>query len=239
MFFYYKREELEKGKLYCVGQFKDRPDVEEIVSKGMEELLKDTIEYESDVPFFGYPIITGNTIRPAEKIDLIRLGLKELEDGEIIDGGKIVEKVKPGFRYTWDGYEWVLDKTKLLEGERLEDGKVVTVNKPFDMIKPEWNKEELKWEERASYIDVYNEYKMLDTPLSFQRMKTLGIEEEYVNIMTNLENIITHRTNLLTANTTLGPSDELKKFKQFIKGITAKSDDNIIGEKNIQTFGSW
>ncbi len=189
------------GQLEYVGIENKVLTEKELIEQNKVELYKDTTIFINDFPFNGYPIRIGTTIRPATVVELIKLNLQDLKDGEYIEGDELKEVQKPSYRHNiWDKNTrtWLLNEHLLKDGEYVENGEIKSVHRPEEMFKPVWNKELHIWEESASENEIklykaqeqFKEYKSLDTPLSFELMEEQGVLFEYKTMMKDLCKVI-------------------------------------------------
>lgn len=232
MFYYYKKDKIQEGILFCVYQSETKLTQEKIneINKYQDNLLNNTIIYEGEIPFFGYPILSGNTIRPANDRELVELNKLKLGEGEILIGDNISKVPQPNWQYKWDYilFKWIPDEEKLEEGQYISEDKIITVPKLENALVQEWNKSTHTWEDKTTVLDTaqaqYDEYKPLDTPLTLMDLEEQGLKQEYVNMMQELKKIIiqlknsTHSTGY---SSIIIPaiSKELKEFKENFKKI--------------------
>ena len=124
MFYYYKKDKIQEGILFCVYQSETKLTQEKIneINKYQDNLLNNTIIYEGEIPFFGYPILHGDTIRPASDRELIELNKLKLGEGEILVGDNISKVLQPNWQYKWDYVllKWIPDEEKLEEGQYID-----------------------------------------------------------------------------------------------------------------------
>lgn len=201
---------------------------EELQQQNKVELYEDTTIFVSDSVFIGYPIRIDNTIRPANKVELINMGYQQLEEGEYIEGNEVIKIERPSYQYLWNKLQnkWLPDETKLRDGDYIEGENIkhIPYDKKLGYLKPIWNKVNHTWEEQATEQEVnlhqakgqYKEYAVLDTPLNFEKMVKQGILAEYKTMMNELESIIdTLSTDLsVFSNIVLPkPSKNLIDFK--------------------------
>lgn len=201
---------------------------EELQQQNKVELYKDTTIFESDSVFIGYPIRVDNTIRPANKVELINMGYQQLEEGEYIEGNEVIKVEKPSYQHSWNKLQnkWLPDEIKLRDGDYIE-GEVIK-HIPYDenlgYLKPIWNRTNHTWEEQATEQEVnlhqakeqYKEYVVLDTTLNFEKMETQGILVEYKTMMNELESIIDTLSTNVTVFSNIAlpkPSKNLIDFK--------------------------
>lgn len=232
MFYYYKKDKIQEGILFCVYQSETKLTQEKIneINKSQDNLLNNTIIYEGEVPFFGYPILNGNTIRPATDRELVELNKLKLGEGEILVGDNISKVPQPNWQYKWDYvlFKWIPDEEKLEEGQYINEDKIIIVPKLENALVQEWNKSTHTWEDKTTTLDTaqaqYDEYKPLDTPLTLMDLEEQGLKQEYVNMMQELKKIIiqlknsTHSTGYLSINIPV-VSEKLKEFKENFKKI--------------------
>lgn len=232
MFYYYKKDKIQEGILFCVYQSETKLTQEKIneINKYQDNLLNNTIIYEGEVPFFGYPILSGNTIRPANDRELVELNKLKLGEGEILIGDNISKVPQPNWQYKWDYilFKWIPDEEKLEEGQYISEDKIITVPKLENALVQEWNKSNHTWEDKTTILDTaqaqYDEYKPLDTPLTLMDLEEQGLKQEYVNMMQELKKIIiqlknsTHSTGYLSINIPI-ISEKLKEFKENFEKI--------------------
>lgn len=232
MFYYYKKDKIQEGILFCVYQSETKLTQEKIneINKSQDNLLNNTIIHEGEVPFFGYPILSGNTIRPANDRELVELNKLKLGEGEILIGDNISKVPQPNWQYKWDYilFKWIPDEEKLEEGQYISEDKIITVPKLENALVQEWNKSNHTWEDKTTILDTaqaqYDEYKPLDTPLTLMDLEEQGLKQEYVNMMQELKKIIiqlknsTHSTGYLSINIPI-ISEKLKEFKENFKKI--------------------
>lgn len=158
--FYYDKEKAEQGILFCLGQEDKVLTQEEIQEQGKSELYKNVVTYTGNTVLIGHPIVEGDTVRKATEKELIDLGLLTLTDGEILEGDNIKKIPQPSWQYKWESPNWVVDRSKLQEGEKIEDNKIVKVEKPKG-VRIEWNydtwiyEDKATPEERKDYIGKY------------------------------------------------------------------------------------
>lgn len=141
---------------------------EEMKEQFKEELYKDTTIFISDSIFIGYPIRDNGTIRPATRIELVKMGLQQLEDGEYISDDEIIKVESPSWQYLWNAEQkkWIPDENKLNSGDFIEGDiiKHTSYDESLGYFIPVWNKEENVWEESATDEEKKAEYKrMIDT----------------------------------------------------------------------------
>lgn len=232
MFYYYKKDKIQEGILFCVYQSETKLTQEKIneINKYQDNLLNNTIIYEGEVPFFGYPILSGNIIRPANDRELVELNKLKLGEGEILIGDNISKVPQPNWQYKWDYilFKWIPDEEKLEEGQYISEDKIITVPKLENALVQEWNKSNHTWEDKTTILDTaqaqYDEYKPLDTPLTLMDLEEQGLKQEYVNMMQELKKIIiqlknsTHSTGYLSINIPI-ISEKLKEFKENFEKI--------------------
>lgn len=175
MFFYYIKLEIQKGKLYCVYQSEIKLTQEQIeeVNKYQPNLLDDTIVYEGLTPFLGYPIIQGDTIRPATEKELVDLGIITLKEGEILEGDNIKKVPQPSWQYKWESPNWVIDDSKLQDGEIIENGAIKTVPIPTELFIPKWVRP--NWIENATDEEKENIHNQL-----IDNLKSELLEDGYI-----------------------------------------------------------
>ena len=167
MFYYYKKDKIQEGILFCVYQSETKLTQEKIneINKYQDNLLNNTIIYEGEIPFFGYPILSGNTIRPANDRELVELNKLKLGEGEILIGDNISKVPQPNWQYKWDYilFKWIPDEEKLEEGQYISEDKIITVPKLENALVQEWNKSNHTWEDKTTILDTaqaqYDEYK--------------------------------------------------------------------------------
>lgn len=232
MFYYYKKDKIQEGILFCVYQSETKLTQEKIneINKYQDNLLNNTIIYEGEIPFFGYPILSGNTIRPANDRELVELNKLKLGEGEILIGDNISKVPQPNWQYKWDYilFKWIPDEEKLEEGQYISEDKIITVPKLENALVQEWNKSNHTWEDKTTILDTaqaqYDEYKPLDTPLTLMDLEEQGLKQEYVNMMQELKKIIIqlknsiHSTGYLSINIPI-ISEKLKEFKENFEKI--------------------
>lgn len=195
MFFYYRKADIEKGKLFLLGIEDKKLTDEELKEQGKVELYRDSIVFEGDSHFVGYPILQGDTIRKATRLELINLKLDELADGEYIENGEI-KLVRYDYSLNYVKPVWNADK------HVWEDGAT-------DL-------------DRAEYL--YRDYKVLDTPLTFVKLEQQGLKQEYIDMMLQTENII-EQLKTATQSTGYSsivfkqPSEALRLFKEKEKKL--------------------
>lgn len=151
--FYYDKEKAEQGILFCLGQEDKVLTQEEIQEQGKSELYKNAVTYTGEGVLIGHPIVEVDTVRKATEKELIDLGLLTLTDGEILEGDTIKKIPQPSWQYKWESPNWVVDRSKLQEGEKIEDNKIVKVEKPKG-VKIEWNYDTWIYEEKATEDEV-------------------------------------------------------------------------------------
>lgn len=189
------------GKLEYMGIEDYILSEQELKEQNKVELYKDTTIFEGDNLFKGYPIRVGSTIRPATVVELIKMNLQELRDGEYIEGDELKEVQKPSYRHNiWDKntHTWLVNEELLKDGEYIENEEIKTIYKQSGMCMPVWNKELHIWEEGATENEIalseskkqISEYKILDTPLSFELMEERGILVEYKSFMKYLYKVV-------------------------------------------------
>lgn len=147
--FYYDKEKAEQGILFCLGQENKILTQEEIKEQGKEKLYKNVVTYTGDTVLIGHPIIEGDTVRKATEKELIDLGLLTLTDGEILEGDNIKKIPQPSWQYKWESPNWIVDRSKLQEGEKIEDNKIVKIEKPKG-VRIEWNYDAWIYEDKAT-----------------------------------------------------------------------------------------
>ena len=147
--FYYDKEKAEQGILFCLGQEDKVLTQEEIKEQDKEELYKNVVTYTGESVLIGYPIIEGDTVRKATDKELIELGLLTLTDGEILEGDTIKKIPQPSWQYKWESPNWIVDRSKLQEGEKIEDNKIVKIEKPKG-VRIEWNYDAWIYEDKAT-----------------------------------------------------------------------------------------
>lgn len=198
MFFYYKKNEIKNGKLICVYQSKSKLNNEQIefINKTQNNLLLDTVIYENDIPFEGYPILKNDLIRKATDKELIELGIITLKIGEKLKGDNIIQVSKLSWQYKWENDEWTPDENKLYDGQYIENKKIkyIPYNDDLGYILPIWDKKNHIWKEKATDLDKiraqYNEYKPLNNPLTFIELEEQGLKQEYIDMMRQLQMLI-------------------------------------------------
>lgn len=229
MFYYYKKDKIQEGILFCVYQSETKLTQEKIneINKYQDNLLNNTIIYEGEIPFFGYPILSGNTIRPANDRELVELNKLKLGEGEILIGDNISKVPQPNWQYKWDYilFKWIPDEEKLEEGQYISEDKIITVPKLENALVQEWNKSNHTWEDKTTILDTaqaqYRDYEGMDTPSTLEEMKQQdpALVAEYLNMMIELRGLIytlsTSEQQLVgyTAIQIPTPSESLKKFK--------------------------
>lgn len=158
MFYYYKKTQIYQGNCFCVYQSNTKLTEEEIesINKKQNNLLIDIIEYESDTPLSGYPIIENDILREANDKELVDLGLLTLKEGELINGNnKIIYVPRPkelGYAYEWKYNKWIVNEEKLPDGVyyNKEKNRLEKVDKPQYGVKLQWNKEKHIYEDVAT-----------------------------------------------------------------------------------------
>lgn len=170
---YYDKEKAKNQELYCLGINLD------------EKKLQNFVVYESENIFSGYPIVEDNILRQATLQELVNLGKLVLADGEKIQDNKIVKILQPNYYYKWNksSFIWEVDEKLLKDGDYLENGTLITITFPVDLVRPKWDKEQHLWEEGATDQEKVqhslNEYLILNTPLDFEEMEQAGVLEDY------------------------------------------------------------
>lgn len=229
MFYYYKKDKIQEGILFCVYQSETKLTQEKIneINKSQDNLLNDTIIYEGEVPFFGYPILSGNTIRPATDRELVELNKLKLGEGEILVGDNISKVPQPNWQYKWDYvlFKWIPDESKLQDGQYISENEVITVPKIENAISQEWDKAIHSWIDTTTDLDrvraQYNEYNSMNDYITILELEEQGLKTEYVTMMKELRRLIveleTQRQGGFTAYTIEivipVPSEKLKQFK--------------------------
>lgn len=133
---------------------------EEIIKQGKEELYKDCVTYTGDNPFIGYPIIEGEIVRAATRLELINMGKQTLRPGEYIENNEIKTISKPNNFATWN------KEKNIWETLSLPDGYILKEDNSVEYIAPEigkyviakWNKDTNMWEEGASQEEIKKAY---------------------------------------------------------------------------------
>ena len=114
-------------KLKCVGIENKILTEEELKQQNKVELYKDTTTYENDNPFIGYPIRQDNTIRPAIRVELIKLDLIKLEEGEYLEGDEIIY-IKYDESLGYFRPSWNKETHKWIESAGLEEQNIIYKN---------------------------------------------------------------------------------------------------------------
>lgn len=231
MFFYYNKDKALNGISYCVYQSETKLTEEQIkdINKLQNNLLDNSIIYENDTYFIGYPIVENETIRPATEKELFDLGIIELEDGEKFEGDVLVKVPAPSWQYKWNGNEWVPDENKLRDGDYISENTIVHINAPADLILPKWNGSE--WIENATELQKiehqYNEYLLLNNPLDWNKMQTEDILNEYIQFMEQSRSAIFQskkgRSSLFIVQE---PSEKLKNYYNLVLSMSNKKNIN-------------
>ena len=166
MVFYYRKKDIEENhSLFCVYQSDTKLNEEEVnnINKKQNNLLDDIVTYESDLPFIGYPILEENTIRPATIIELINLGIQELQDGEYIEGDELIRIEKPSWQYIWNKElkKWIPNKSKLQDGEYIEEDKIIVIkyDSKLNYINPKWDNINNEWIDDSTQEEKLEYYK--------------------------------------------------------------------------------
>ena len=218
---YYDKTKAEQGILYCLG-----------IDLTEEEIKNITIPYciyEGNSLFNGYPIVEGQKLRKATLTELVDLEKIKLKEGEILNREKgIIEKVKqPTWQYSWDFFllKWYPDEKKLEEGQYINGDEIIIVPKLENAISQKWDKAKHIWVDTTTDLDrvrsQYEEYKPLDTPLTFLELEEQGLKQEYINMMKELQVLIVQLENNVTMYTIAlpKPSEKLKEFKEKFNKI--------------------
>lgn len=190
-YFYYKIDSIKNFKenrhLQLVGQEDKILTAEEMEEQGKTELYKDTVIWESELVFVGYPILEGDTLRAATLVELIDLGEQKLLAGEYIDReeNSVMYIEQPSYQYTWDFelLKWLPNPDTLQDGQYIEGEEIITVPYTENFLIPVWNKDTHLWEEAATETDklqdTLNKYLVLNTPLDFIDMEAAGVLGDY------------------------------------------------------------
>lgn len=189
MFFYYKKELIKQGKLFCLYQARTKLTEEEIrkINENQPGLLVDYAIYEGDVALSDYPMLDGENVRVATSRELFDLGIAELEDGEYFVGDDLVTIERPSWQYKWNANNnaWEIDETKLRNGEYIGNGNIIKVeyDKDLNYVKPLWDKVNHIWTEGASEIEIaksnLEKIEKLNNYLDCEEMKVNGVFEDY------------------------------------------------------------
>lgn len=82
----------------------------------------------------------------------------------------------------------------LNDGEYFDGTNIIYVPMLENISKQEWDKKNHIWIDLRSnldkLLDLYEEYKQLDTPLGIEKIKQQNSYEEYVSMMLNIEELI-------------------------------------------------
>lgn len=223
MFYYYKKEQIQQGKLFCVYQSNTKLTGEEInnINTIQDNLLQDTIVYESNYPFVGYPILDGDIIRPATVVELIQMGMQELQDGEYIENGELKKINRPSYQYEWDKSSnvWRLNENKLFDGQYIENNQIkeVVYDRSLGYIKPIWDKQLKQWAEGATDCDKARydlaEIEKLNNYLDCEDMRRNGVFDDYVSYRDSLKSIISNMSvGILSLSLLPTPSEKLSIY---------------------------
>ena len=188
-----------EGRLYCLG-LENYQGILPTESRDFKELYPNSVYYIGEHFFEGYPIVDGDTVRPATDKELIDLGFKELMTGEVLENDMIKTVPYPNYdfytAYEWDGAKWNLNTSKIKEGYvHIGDNQFEKVEVPQDIIKPKWVYPQ--WVESATELDVaeynLNQYLALNNYLDGEEMKEKGIFEDYKSYINELKIFIKSR----------------------------------------------
>lgn len=219
---YYDKAKAEQGSLYCLG-----------INLTEEEIKDITVPYciyEGEKVFSGYPIIEGQKLRKATLTELVDLGEIKLKEGEILNREKnVIEKIKqPTWQHKWDFelLKWVLDESKLQDGQYISGNEVITVPRLENAISQEWDKNNHIWIDTTTDLDrvraQYEEYNSMNDYITILELEEQGLKTEYIAMMKELRRLIveleTQRQSGFTAYTIEivipVPSEKLKQFKE-------------------------
>lgn len=221
MFYYYKLKQIQQGKLFCIYQSNTRLAEEEVnnINLVQDNLLQDTIVYESNYPFVGYPILEGDIIRPATVVELIQMGMQELQDGEYIENGELKKIERPSYQYKWDKQlnKWILQENLLYDGQYIENGelKLIPYDNNLGYLKPMWDKIIHQWYDGATDLDKIkaqiNEYSTMDKPSVLKEMGEV-LAKECTDMLINLRKMAYNIENTTEVD---GPS--FRSISMFAK----------------------
>lgn len=229
--FYYDKEKLLKGIIYCV-KIEKLKDIDYLNLEEEQDI--ETVVYISDEPFSGYPIIEDNILRKATVTECVQLGYIKLEEGQILQDDEIVNIPKPSYQYKWnfEKLKWIPDEETLLSGQYIENDEIITVNYDIKLgyIVPTWDKEQRIWKEGATDLEIveaqYNEYAGMDTPSTLKEMELQdpALATELINMLIELRGIIYSLANAENVSLRFKeniilpqPSEKLKEFKNKFK----------------------
>ena len=198
MFYYYKKDKIEKGILFCVYQSDSELTEDEIkdINGYQDNILLNTVVYYGEIPFIGYPILNEKTIRRATDKELINLKKIKLGEGEVLVGDNIEIIEKPSDKYKWDytSYKWTPNKDMLDDGEIISGDEIIYVPCPKEYLINKWDRDNGVWINLTTSLDIakfrYDEYLLLDTPLNLARLEKKGLRVEYEDMMNKLFDII-------------------------------------------------
>ena len=241
--FYYDKEKAEQGILFCLGQEDKVLTREEIKEQDKEELYKNVVTYTGESVLIGYPIIEGDTVRVATDKELIELGIKGLEEGEILEGDNIktVDRPQPyPEAYEWQNTAWVLNQDLLPDGVYHDGNKFVEVPIPDNYIKYHW--ERPNWIDDTQDIDrvekQYAKYLILNNPLDWSKMEEQGVLEDYKTFMKENEAYLERDSKeIITLSNIPQPSEKLTSFFSKIKNHNSILMDRMITKSVILNGG--
>lgn len=241
--FYYDKEKAEQGILFCLGQENKVLTQEEIKEQGKEKLYENAVTYTGDTILIGHPIVEGDTIRVATDKELIELGIKGLEEGEILEGDNIktVDRPQPyPEAYEWQNTAWVLNQDLLPDGVYHDGNKFVEVPIPDNYIKYHW--ERPNWIDDTQDIDrvekQYAEYLVLNNPLDWVKMEEQGVLEDYKTFMKENEAYLERDSKeIITLSNIPQPSEKLTSFFSKIKNHNSILMDRMITKSVILNGG--
>lgn len=183
---YYDKDLIKKeSRLYCYGI--------NLTEEEKKELKENYVVYTSDSFFSGYPIIEGeHLLRQATLVELVDMGKYKLADGEVLNRETgLIEKIeRPSYQYIWDNNKWIADKDSLYDGQYIENNKIITVeyNKELGYQKPIWDKEQKKWIDGITKLELINIRK--DKILEYKKVKEeVTVLEEFSDEFTSDETI--------------------------------------------------
>ena len=241
--FYYDKEKAEQGILFCLGQEDKVLTQEEIKEQGKSELYENVVTYTGNTVLIGHPIVEGDTVRKATEKELIDLGIKGLEEGEILEGDNIktVDRPQPyPEAYEWQNTAWVLNQDLLPDGVYHDGNKFVEVPIPDNYIKYHW--ERPNWIDDTQDIDrvekQYAEYLILNNPLDWSKMEEQGVLEDYKTFMKENEAYLERDSKeIITLSNIPQPSEKLTSFFSKIKKHNSISMDRMITKSVILNGG--
>lgn len=230
--FYYDKTKAEQGKLFCLGQEEKVLTEEEIKEQGKEELYSNVVTYTGETVLVGHPIVEGDTVRAATDKELIELGIKELEEGEILEGENIktIDRPQPyPEAYEWQSPNWILNQ------ELLPDG--VWHNGSEFIIEPIPDYISYKWDRPShSYIDTttdlqrvekeYNEYMQLTNTYDTELMQQEGVWADFKTFIQECRSYIQRAKKEVTILSGIPlPSEKLKDF--FDHNFTTQEEEEF------------